>query len=211
MPKLSARAIGGVLPNRTKRNKHPSMGCRMFDQLTEKQREVLALVADNRTSKEMARVLGISESAVNQRIEAIRRLADGAPRAELARLWREHGAGALDPTCKPLTGQSSCMADSGAFGEEDGAGRKPDGTATTSVPAPGSHQLAIDRSSIVPAALDGPQGTFHRLVLVVVMAAGLLTMGLAGLSIVENLAALAGRRSAMQQTPGAGQTATLPR
>ena len=34
----------------------------------DKQREVLALVADNRTSKEIASLLGISESAVNQRI-----------------------------------------------------------------------------------------------------------------------------------------------
>ena len=38
--------------------------------LTRKQRDVLALVADNRTSKEIAARLGISESAVNQRIEA---------------------------------------------------------------------------------------------------------------------------------------------
>ena len=41
-------------------------------QLSRKQREVLALVADNRTSKEIAAQLGISESAVNQRIETMR-------------------------------------------------------------------------------------------------------------------------------------------
>lgn len=58
-------------------------------QLTQKQREVLALVADNRTSKEIAAQLGISESAVNQRIETIRSRLGWIPRGELARLYRQ--------------------------------------------------------------------------------------------------------------------------
>jgi DNA-binding CsgD family transcriptional regulator len=57
--------------------------------LTDKQREVLALVADNRTSKEIAARLGISESAVNQRIEMVRARLGGLPRGELARLYRQ--------------------------------------------------------------------------------------------------------------------------
>lgn len=61
---------------------------RQLPQLTKKQREVLALVADNRTSKEIAGLLGISESAVNQRIEIVRARLGGLPRGELARLYR---------------------------------------------------------------------------------------------------------------------------
>ncbi|WP_088310794.1 helix-turn-helix transcriptional regulator [Novosphingobium sp. B 225] len=61
-------------------------------QLTTKQREVMALVADNRTSKEIAGLLGISESAVNQRIEMIRTRLGGIPRGELARLYRQEFA-----------------------------------------------------------------------------------------------------------------------
>ena len=61
----------------------------VLSQLTKKQREVLALVADNRTSKEIACLLGISESAVNQRIEAIRARLGWIPRGELARLYRQ--------------------------------------------------------------------------------------------------------------------------
>ena len=61
---------------------------RSLPQLTRKQREVLALVADNRTSKEIAGLLGISESAVNQRIEIVRARVGGLPRGELARLYR---------------------------------------------------------------------------------------------------------------------------
>ena len=60
-----------------------------LSQLTPKQREVLALVADNRTSKEIASLLGISESAVNQRIELVRSRVGGLPRGELARLYRQ--------------------------------------------------------------------------------------------------------------------------
>ncbi len=60
-----------------------------LSQLTPKQREVLALVADNRTSKEIASLLGISESAVNQRIELVRSRMGGLPRGELARLYRQ--------------------------------------------------------------------------------------------------------------------------
>lgn len=57
--------------------------------LTAKQKEVMALVADNRTSKEIAALLGISESAVNQRIEMIRARLGGLPRGEMARLYRQ--------------------------------------------------------------------------------------------------------------------------
>jgi DNA-binding CsgD family transcriptional regulator len=61
----------------------------VLPELTAKQREVMALVADNRTSKEIAGLLGISESAVNQRIEMIRSRLGGIPRGEIARLYRQ--------------------------------------------------------------------------------------------------------------------------
>ena len=44
----------------------------LLDALTDKQSEVLVFVSEGLTSKEIARRLGISESAVNQRIEVIR-------------------------------------------------------------------------------------------------------------------------------------------
>ncbi len=62
---------------------------RSLPRLTAKQRDVLALIADNRTSKEIAGLLGISESAVNQRIEIVRTRLGGLPRGELARLYRQ--------------------------------------------------------------------------------------------------------------------------
>lgn len=80
----------------------------VLPQLTPKQREVMALVADNRTSKEIAGLLGISESAVNQRIEHIRARLGGLPRGEMARLYRQQFAreqtiaGTFPPTWKKI-------------------------------------------------------------------------------------------------------------
>jgi len=171
----------------------------MIETLTDKQREVLALVADNRTSKEIARAIGVSESAVNQRIEAIRRQFGGLPRAELARAWREHsGATAPVPapelqaesTCNPLTGQFPQLPQFPLSDKEGAADGPPTGNATTPGQVHGSHPSADDRISILPAALQGPQGAFHRLVLIAVMAAAMLVAALSGLTIVEMLSTM---------------------
>lgn len=62
----------------------------VFRQLTIKQHEVMRYVADQFTSKQIAWELGISESAVNQRIEAVRARAGAQPRAELGRAYRTY-------------------------------------------------------------------------------------------------------------------------
>lgn len=85
-------------------DKHPDQVS--FGRLTEKQRDVLALLADGRTSKEMARDLRISVSAVNQRIETLRHRMGGISRAELGRLYRASlSLGQAEP-CKTITGDS---------------------------------------------------------------------------------------------------------
>lgn len=61
-----------------------------FANVTEKQHEVLRLVGDNFTSKQIAHELGISISAVNQRIETVRARAGSVSRLELARAYREY-------------------------------------------------------------------------------------------------------------------------
>ena len=63
---------------------------RVLSGLTPKQHEVLRFVSENRTSKEIAWELGISESAVNQRIEGVRTRTGSPPRAELARAYRQY-------------------------------------------------------------------------------------------------------------------------
>ena len=60
----------------------------IFKTLTVKQHEVYALVAEGRSTKEIAWKLGVSDSAVNQRIEAVRSRAGSPTRAEMARAYR---------------------------------------------------------------------------------------------------------------------------
>lgn len=94
------------MENETRRPSEPVV----LPQLTAKQREVMALIADHRTSKEIAGLLGISESAVNQRIEQIRARLGGVPRGEMARLYRQEFAreralaATFPPTWKKNTG-----------------------------------------------------------------------------------------------------------
>lgn len=90
--------------------------------LTRKQHEVLALVADNRTSKEIAARLGITESAVNQRIEMVRSRLGGLPRGELARLYRqEYLETAPDKRSENETWQKIHLSESFAMAEKGGA------------------------------------------------------------------------------------------
>jgi DNA-binding CsgD family transcriptional regulator len=58
------------------------------DVLTEKQRRVLDLLIENKTSKEIARALGISPYTVDQRISLARGKLGVASRAELAARYR---------------------------------------------------------------------------------------------------------------------------
>jgi DNA-binding CsgD family transcriptional regulator len=88
-----------------------------LSELTDKQREVLALVADNRTSKEIAGLLGISESAVNQRIEMVRARLGGLPRGELARLYRQEFAPS-DSELEKLIWQKIHLPAGGPSGQE---------------------------------------------------------------------------------------------
>lgn len=104
-----------------------------FAALTAKQREVLALVADNRTSKEIASLLGISESAVNQRIEIVRSRLGGLPRGELARLYRQEYAQSVaeEPNWQKIHVPSN-------DGSGEAAGTESTSTITADEPSPES-------------------------------------------------------------------------
>ncbi|MDE2596161.1 MAG: helix-turn-helix transcriptional regulator [Sphingomonadales bacterium] len=169
----------------------PLPGLKLSD-LTDKQREVLSLIADNRTSKEISGYLGITESAVNQRIEAIRARLGGVPRAQLARLYRqlvqqETADFGIDPTCKTLTAdiiqltETSLAPDSGG-GSQGGHPSPDDGDSPVIEPA---GQQGAPR--VVPAVFDGEHGTLNRIVAMVVIAVGLLVLLLVGLGVAQAL------------------------
>jgi DNA-binding CsgD family transcriptional regulator len=60
-----------------------------FGFITDKQAEVLDLLANHRTSKEIAHALSLSETAVNRRIETVRQRLGGISRPELARRYSD--------------------------------------------------------------------------------------------------------------------------
>lgn len=62
-------------------------------ELTDKQRQILAMLAEAMTIKEMARELGVSPSAVNQRLHSIRSKLGPLGRSDLARLHRDFRQG----------------------------------------------------------------------------------------------------------------------
>jgi DNA-binding CsgD family transcriptional regulator len=129
--------------NQTRRQSDPIV----LPQLTQKQREVMALVADNRTSKEIAGRLGISESAVNQRIELIRARLGGIPRGEMARLYRQEFererrlAATFPPTWEKIQVPSETTSSEGAPTEG-----MPDATAARLQPGAGDIGLGSQPS-----------------------------------------------------------------
>ena len=70
----------------------PTANMADFDLLTARQSAVLDLLANGRTTKEIAHSLHLSESAVNRRIELLRTRLGGITRLELARRYRSRAA-----------------------------------------------------------------------------------------------------------------------
>jgi biotin operon repressor len=129
----------------------------IFAALTRKQHEVLARVSDNRTSKEIAAELGISESAVNQRIETVRSRLGGLPRAKMARDYR---AFATTPegeaTCKNVPWQTIQLPAAAGVDQAIEVG-------SVSAPAlgrlgPDGDGLQLSTPPFGVSAVSGPQG-----------------------------------------------------
>jgi DNA-binding CsgD family transcriptional regulator len=138
----------------------------IFATMTAKQHQVFALVAENRSSKEIAAMLGVSESAINQRIEVVRGRAGSPPRAHLARAYREfitHHA--MPAHLEHPVAQLAALDD-----------RPP---APTQQPS----------DWIVPPALSGRDAGLNRVAAMVVIAAGLLMVAMMGLGVAQALAA----------------------
>lgn len=92
---------------------------RSAPELTERQCEVLELVLEHKSNKEIARELGVSPSAVEQRLAAVRLKLGASRRGDLVRAYQEYRRTYADRTCVPR------QVDSGARVEED---RRREGT-----------------------------------------------------------------------------------
>jgi DNA-binding CsgD family transcriptional regulator len=157
--------------------------------LTDKQREVLALLGEGRTGKEIANTLCISESAVIQRIETVRSKFDGATRQELGRIWREHGEPVANGACKELTGKSfELLSEQNEYQSrgQDDAARAVEfaDSALFNAKAPWQDRL---EPRIVPEVLDGENATIFRWVYAVAAAVGLVILMLILLAVADAL------------------------
>lgn len=161
---------------------------RTFSQLTEKQHEVLRFVSENHTSKEIAYELGISESAVNQRIEAVRSRTGSPPRAELGRAYRRYLQD-LEEACNSLSGDiiqvASLAHDDDRARRELTSGELTLADSAAFVAKPPWQGPAARR--IVPEVLDGQNAGLSRFAAMIVIAGGLMFTAMVGLGVIRAL------------------------
>lgn len=161
--------------------------------LTEKQRDVLDLLVLHKTSKQIARELGISPHTVDQRITAARTKFGVDNRNELAAEYRRARV-VSDGTeiYESPVYQSSQVGMSGDSGNE--------GSGTGAMAAGGMHpERSKDRDGkqppvtyfrVVPESFEGRNGYFWRLTAIVGITLGLLIAALVGLAIYGELSEL---------------------
>jgi DNA-binding CsgD family transcriptional regulator len=164
-------------------------GPHRLDGLTDKQRQVLDLLIEHKTSKEIARSLGISPHTVDQRIQFAKDKLGAHTRSEVALSYRR-----LLETCEQMTYEDSGIADAGGL---------LDGTAGPQGPLPVSSLRQRFRSrpqsgpeadfQVVPEPFDGRYGTLVRLGSIFAIALFLVLVVLGGLAMFNQLSILMAR------------------
>lgn len=175
--------------------------------LTAKQREVLDLLIEHQTSKEISRKLGISPHTVDQRIMLARAKLNVGTRSEVAQAYRRllqaHRETAAPTPYRESIYGSPDLAATAASGhsvwrEEAGpvsSGSQFSGSVAT-MPAPQSiaQAQAIDPARsyyhVLPEAFDGQIGTLMRLGAIAAITAFLTLVILGGLAIYSELSHL---------------------
>lgn len=174
----------------------PNPDQRAFAALTRKQIAVLDLLANNRTSKEIAHALGIAEATVNRRIEVLRSRLGGVTRHELARRYRDWTSIAAlsevpaDP-CVETSPQFLPLAEPGLSRQilerDEIATDRFEDALSLSLEAPWSREAT---QRIVPGVLDGRHAVLARIATIIAMLLGIvasLVLGLAAASAITDL------------------------
>lgn len=169
-----------------------------LEALTAKQRDVLDLLIQHKTSKEISRILGISPHTVDQRILLARGKLQVASRSEVAQAYRalleqEQSQGLSGKPVygsEPIANRSKATqnAGEGCDGAElPTGGRNGDGDHVAAMALPigsdGFHR-------VLPEMFDGPNGTLMRLVATALIAMVLVLTALGGLTMFSQLSRL---------------------
>lgn len=165
---------------------HPENG---FAGLTDKQRDVLDLLANNRTTKEIAHALGSSESAVNRRIELLRSRLGGITRHELARRYREAKSAAeagadrgVETAEQKLQLAESSPADHTSGQDDRGPAYALQDSLKIAIEAPWSQP---SEPRVVPGVLDGDNAVLTRGAAIAIILAGIVASLVLALAAVQ--------------------------
>jgi len=157
-----------------------------FASLTDKQREVLDLLIAHKTSKEIARELGISPHTVDQRIQFAKAKLGADSRGEVALAYRrlldamarDHG----EPS-EPLSYEETRIA---ADPPPADTGRAND-AAQSPVSAPSQERAAAEDYRVAPDLFEGRNGTVMRLGTIAVLAVLLVFVALGAVMMFDQL------------------------
>ena len=155
--------------------------------LTDKQRDVLDLLIEHKTSKQIARALGISPHTVDQRIFFAKEKLGAASRNEAAAAYRR-----LMAISGRMTYEESHIAESSPTSQTG------TGLAVGQALAPGRPESPQPESSsppeldfrVVPEWFEGPYGTLVRVGAIIAIAVCLVIVVLGGLTIFSTLSEL---------------------
>lgn len=179
----------------------------LLEALTPKQREVLDLLIQHKTSKEISRLLGISPHTVDQRIMLARAKLNVATRGEVAQQYRKlleckRQAAISSPVMtweKPVYEPSyveSSGSDVHRRQQEDEAqghsGFERPGEAPQTMARHDGFAAGPGYYRVLPEMFDGPGGTLVRLGAIAVITAFLILIVLGGLSLFAQLSELIG-------------------
>lgn len=168
----------------------PKSEAGLFDFVTSKQAAVLDLLANNRTSKEIGFALGISEAAVNRRIEVLRSRLGGVTRHELARRYRDWLAKRDAGPCVETEMRNLPLAAAGCDDEKPSRDSH-----AADLAFQDSFDFRIDapwdrdaEPRVVPGVLDGANAMFTRGVAIAAIMLAIVVSLVLGLAVAQGLA-----------------------
>lgn len=155
-----------------------------ISRLTSKQREVLDLLLDHKTSKEIAQILGISPHTVDQRIQFAKRTLGVSARSDLARVYRD-----LRNSCEQFTHQESHMA---VAQDRPPSFRLDESEAINDPNRPNQGATGSEMTgySLVPELFEGQQGKWVRFISILSITFLVLLITLGGLAAYASLSSL---------------------
>ncbi len=159
--------------------------------LTRRQAEVLELVARRRTLKQIASALGISESAINLHIKALKEILGVNSLTELADAYQEAQISEPTDTYRNSAYRKSAVPDAGEFDQDldleaPGPVVSFHDALTYRVDAP----WHVDpEPRVVPKVLSGANARLVRAAFIVGIALGMFVLVLTGLGIAQGISA----------------------